>query len=160
MNRTKSVFASRVYQWLTLKILAFCFNPLLFCCSWRADHCAKNWGSNWGDGGSVPCNVHQVPPGPFRQVQDPVWPERERCPVHPVKGRGGLVEALNSGSIFRPPPSPLTRPLPTPSLSNLGARFGLSLDCNLYTWTRLLKKPLPSGLTHAHTHTHINTHMH
>lgn len=40
------------YQWLVLML--HCFNPVLFCFSWRADHSAKNWGSYWGNGGSVP----------------------------------------------------------------------------------------------------------
>lgn len=87
--------------------MVLCFNPLLFCYSWRANHSAKNWGSNWGDGGSVSWNVHQVPPVPFWQVQDPVWPEREWCPIHPVNGWGDCVEALDCTSIFRNP-----RPLP------------------------------------------------
>lgn len=88
------------YKWLALMVL--CFNPLLFCYSWRANHSAKNWGSIWGDGGSVPWNVHQVPPVPFRQVQDPVWPEREWCPIRPVNG---WVEALDCTSIFQTPRS-------------------------------------------------------
>lgn len=85
--------------------MVLCFNPLLFCYSWRTNHSAKNWGSIWGDGGSVPWNVHQVPPVPFRQVQDPVWSEREWCPIHPVNGWGDCVEALDCTSIFQTPRS-------------------------------------------------------
>lgn len=55
----------------------------------------------------------------------------------------------------------LTRPLSPPCPpSNLGAWFGLSLDCELHTWAHLLKKPLLCVSLHTHTHTHRNPHTH
>lgn len=74
--------------------------------------------------------------------------------------RGGVpVEALNCGSICRP--SSHAPPFPTLSpLSNLGAWFGLSLDCEHHTWVHLLKKPLLCVSLHTCTHTHRNAHTH
>lgn len=50
-------------------------------------------------------------------------------------------------------------PFPTPSMYNLGAWFGSSLDCKLYTWARLLKRPLLSALCHTHTHTYTQAYF-
>ena len=130
--------------------MVFCF----FVCSWGADHSAKNWGANWRDGGSLPCNVHPVSPVPFRQVQDPLWPEREWCPVHPMKrwserrGWGFHVEALNFSRIIRPLCS-----LPL----NLPVVLGLDRLWTAHsTHEHVCHRNLCSlhSLSHAHTHKH------
>lgn len=145
-------FITTLFDYLFVLILSLFYN------SWGADHSAKNWGSNWGYSGSIPCNVHQVPPVPFWQVQDPLWPEREWCPVHPLRGWGGPVEALNCGSIFTPPlPSHPCQVL-VPGLDYLWtANYSHQSYRNLLFSASLLSFTLTQACTNAHTQ--INEHI-
>lgn len=90
--------------------------------SWGANHCAKNWGCIRGSGGSLPCNVHQVPPVPFWQVQDPLWSEREWHPTHPL---GRWRVAANGPNCASPNPSPRLR----------FVTFVIAPGCLDYLWT-------------------------
>lgn len=113
--------------------------------SWGANHCAKNWGCIRGSGGSLPCNVHQVPPVPFWQVQDPLWSEREWHPAHPL---GRWRVAANGPNCASPNPSPRLR----------FVTFVIAPGCLDYLWTADDTFCMFTEETFAHlrhlTHTH------